>query len=103
MSGAIPLEWYICLASALFCIGILGVLLRRNTMMILMCIELMLNAVSLLFVAASSTHHDLSAQVSVFFIMIVAAAEVSIGLVLFAMIYKQNKSIDIEDWSTLKG
>lgn len=103
MNTIIPLDYYVGLATGLFSIGLLGVLLRRNTMMILMCIELMLNAVSLLFVAASATHHDLSAQVSVFFIMIVAAAEVSIGLVLFAMLYKHNKSIDLEDWSTLKG
>lgn len=98
-----PLSGYLLLSSGLFCIGVLGVLLRRNALIILMCVELMLNAVSLLFVAASAYHQDLSAQVGVFFIMIVAAAEVSIGLTLFAMMYRRKKSIDVEDWSMLKG
>jgi NADH-quinone oxidoreductase subunit K len=77
---AIPLNHYILLSAVLFAIGVMGVLVRRNAIIIFMCIELMLNAVNLLMVAFSAHHGDGKGQVFVFFIMAVAAAEVAVGL-----------------------
>lgn len=98
----IPLNYYLYLASAMFCIGVLGVLMRRNAIIILMCIELMLNAVNLLLVAFSAFHGDAKAQVFVFFIMVVAAAEVAVGLALMVLIYRNIKSLDINLLNKLK-
>src|SRR5262245_41708128 len=98
----IPMEWYFILTGLMFSIGVLGVLIRRNVIIVLMCIELMLNAVNLLMVAFSSYYHTLSAQVFVFFIMLVAAAEVTVGLSIFAMIYRKAKTTDIHDLTRLK-
>ena len=103
MIEMIPLSWVVVVAMALFCIGILGILVRRNALLVLMSVEMMLNAVNLLLVADSGAFHNLSAQVNVFFIMIVAAAEVSVGLVIVTMMYKRQKSLDITHWQTLKG
>ena len=75
-----PINYYIFLSIALFCVGMAGVLTRRNAIIIFMCIELMLNAVNLLLAAFSSYHGDSAGQVFVFFIMAVAAAEVAVGL-----------------------
>lgn len=94
---------YIILSSVLFCIGVLGVLLRRNTIIILMCIELMLNAVNLLLVSSSLVYQTLSAQIMVFFVMIVAAAEVSVGLAIVSVLYKKSKAVDVDHWHQLKG
>lgn len=93
---------YILLASILFAIGVLGVLFRRNTIIIFACIELMLNAVNLLLVSFSAAHGDPGGQVMVFFIMAVAAAEVAVGLAILAMIYRNVKSVDIGVLSKLK-
>ncbi len=98
----IPIDWYILLSAALFSIGALGVMFRRNAIIIFMCIELMLNAVNLLLVAFSSYHSDTSGQVFVFFIMAVAAAEVAVGLAILTMIYRNIKNIDIDLLSNLK-
>ena len=75
----VPLNYYVLLSTLLFCIGIIGVLFRRNAIIIFMCIELMLNAVNLLLVAFSTYLSDLAGQIFVFFIMAVAAAEVAVG------------------------
>ncbi len=99
----IPSEWYLILSAIVFCIGLCGVLIRRNAMSVLMCIEMMLNAVMLLLVAFSGYYRDFSAQIAVFFIMIVAAAEVAVGLVIFSMMFKKTSSIDLDDWGHLKG
>ena len=99
----IPLEWYLLLSTVLFTIGVLGVLFRRNAIIIFMCIELMLNAVNLLLVAFSSFHSDAAGQVFVFFIMAVAAAEVAVGLAILTMIYRNVKSIDIDLLGNLKN
>src|ERR1700740_757361 len=98
-----PIEWYILLSAALFTIGVLGVMFRRNAIIIFSCIELMLNAVNLLLVAFSSYHSDASAQVFVFFIMAVAAAEVAVGLAILTMIYRNIKNIDIDLLGNLKN
>ncbi|MCX6230551.1 MAG: NADH-quinone oxidoreductase subunit NuoK [Bacteroidetes bacterium] len=98
----IPLEHYILLSVALFSIGLLGVLFRRNTIIILMCIELMFNSVNLLLTAFSAYHSDPAAQVFVFFIMIVAAAEVAVGLSILVMMKRNVDSVDINLLNRLK-
>ena len=107
-----PINYYIYLSVALFCIGIVGVLTRRNAIVIFMCIELMLNAVNILLVAFSKMHHFKNAAVNasagtdgqlfVFFIMVVAAAEVSVGLAIIVMMYRNIHSVDINFLNRLK-
>ncbi|HVK46954.1 MULTISPECIES: NADH-quinone oxidoreductase subunit NuoK [Chitinophagaceae] len=106
------IEYYIVLSLALFCIGIAGVLTRRNAIIIFMCIELMLNAVNLLLVAFSKMHHlagaaanpmaGIDGQLFVFFIMVVAAAEVSVGLAIIVMMYRNVHSVDVNFLNRLK-
>ena len=98
----VPLLHYIWLSAILFSIGVMGVLYRRNAIVIFMCIELMLNAVNLLLVAFSRFHNDAGGQVFVFFIMAVAAAEVAVGLAILMMIYRNTKSTDIDFLNRLK-
>ena len=98
----IPLSHYIILSTLLFCIGVLGVLFRRNAIIIFMCIELMLNAVNLLLVAFSTYFGDAAGQVFVFFIMAVAAAEVAVGLAILTMIFRNTGSVDINFLNRLK-
>ncbi len=98
----VPLNWYLFLSSFLFCIGVMGVLFRRNAIIILMCIELMLNSVNLLLVAFSAYSGNSDGQVFVFFIMVVAAAEVAVGLSLLISIYRNTGSTDIDVLNKLK-
>lgn len=98
----IPMEHYLILCLALFSIGVIGVLFRRNTIVILMCIELMLNSVNLLLAAFSAYRSDSSGQVFVFFIMVVAAAEVAVGLSILVMMKRNVDSIDINLLNKLK-
>lgn len=98
----VPLNWYLMLSTILFTIGVLGVLFRRNAIIIFMSIELMLNAVNLLLVAFSSYLSDSKGQVFVFFIMAVAAAEVAVGLAILMMVYRNTKSSDIDVLNKLK-
>jgi len=93
---------YLMLSTVLFIIGAVGVMARRNSIILFMCIELMLNAVNLLLVSFSSLHNDAKGQVFVFFIMAVAAAEVAVGLAILSMIFRKTKSIDSELLSNLK-
>ena len=102
MINSIPINYYITLSTILFIIGAVGVMARRNAIIVFMCIELMLNAVNLLLVAFSTLHNDANGQVFVFFIMAVAAAEVAVGLAILSMIYRNIKSIDIDLLSKLK-
>ena len=99
----IPLEYFVILSSIMFCLGVLGVLLRRNAIIILGCIELMLNAVNLLLVSFSAYRGDAEGQILVFFIMVVAAAEVAIGLAIIMMMYRNKRSVDVEIFNKLKG
>ncbi len=99
----VPLTHYILLSSLLFVIGVLGVLIRRNAIVIFMSIELMLNAVNLLLAAFSAFRGDPAGQIFVFFIMAVAAAEVAVGLAIIVMIYRNTRSIDINLLNRLKG
>jgi NADH-quinone oxidoreductase subunit K len=107
-----PINFYIFLSVTLFCVGVAGVLTRRNAIIIFMCVELMLNAVNLLLVAFSKMHYlamkatnpnaGIDAQVFVFFIMVVAAAEVSVGLAIIVMMYRNTHSIDVNFLNRLK-
>jgi NADH-quinone oxidoreductase subunit K len=98
----VPIENYIILSSLLFCIGVMGVLFRRNAIIVFMCIELMLNAVNLLLASFSTYLSDPAGQVFVFFIMAVAAAEVAVGLAILTMIYRNTGSVDIDFLNKLK-
>jgi NADH-quinone oxidoreductase subunit K len=98
----IPLEYYLFFSTALFCIGVIGVLTRRNAIIIFMCVELMLNAVNILLTALSAYRSDPSGQVFVFFIMAVAAAEVCVGLAIIVMIYRNIRSTDVQLLNYLK-
>lgn len=111
-----PIQYYIALASTLFCIGVVGVLTRRNAIIIFMCIELMLNAVNLLLVAFSKIQtvsentanaavsvSGIDGQIFVFFIMVVAAAEVSVGLAIIVMMYRNTHSVDVNFLNRLKN
>jgi NADH-quinone oxidoreductase subunit K len=98
----VPLNYYIWLSTVLFVIGVLGVLYRRNVIIIFMCIELMLNAVNLLLVAFSAYHGDSTGQIFVFFIMAVAAAEVAVGLAILIVIYHNTRTTDINVLNKLK-
>lgn len=99
----IPVDYYMYLSAVLFSIGVFGVMYRRNSIILFMCIELMLNAVNLLLAAFATYFDDSRGQVFVFFIMAVAAAEVAVGLALLTMIYRNVKSIDINVLSNLKN
>jgi NADH-quinone oxidoreductase subunit K len=98
----IPIEYYLYLSATLFTIGVLGVLYRRNAIIVFMCIELMLNAVNLLMVAFSNYLNDGAGQVFVFFIMAVAAAEVAVGLAILIMMYRNTRTTDINILNRLK-
>jgi len=98
----VPLNHYILLSAIIFSIGVMGVLIRRNAIVIFMSIELMLNAVNLLLTAFSVYRGDAAGQVFVFFIMALAAAEVAVGLAIIVMIYRNTNSIDIKVLNRLK-
>ncbi len=98
----IPIEYYLYLSATLFTIGVLGVLYRRNAIIVFMCIELMLNAVNLLMVAFSNYLNDGAGQVFVFFIMAVAAAEVAVGLAILIMMFRNTRTTDINVLNRLK-
>jgi NADH-quinone oxidoreductase subunit K len=93
---------FVALAVILFVIGAVGVLVRRNAMVIFMCVELMLNAVNLAFVAFARLHGNLNGQVIAFFVMVVAAAEVVVGLAILMAIFRTRKSASVDDASLLK-
>lgn len=99
----VTIEWYIALCVVLFTIGSMGVLLRRNAIIIFMSVEMMLNSANLAFVAFARYLGDLNGQVLVFFVITVAAAEVAVGLALIVAIFRTKQSINIDDLNLLKG
>jgi NADH-quinone oxidoreductase subunit K len=99
----VTIEWYVALCAILFTIGALGVLIRRNAIIIFMCIELMLNSANLLFVAFARHLGDIDGQVLVFFVIVVAAAEVAVGLALIVTIFRSKQSINIDEINLMKG
>jgi len=98
-----PLAYYLGLSAILFILGIIGVLLRRNALVVFMSLELMFNAANLLFVAYATYYHVLTGQLVVFFVMVVAAAEVAVGLALMVAIFRTKHSIDVDQMNQLKG
>ncbi|MGK6350449.1 NADH-quinone oxidoreductase subunit NuoK [Parapedobacter sp. DT-150] len=99
----VPLNHYILFCSLIFTIGVIGVLIRRNVIIIMMSVELMLNSVNLLLTAFSAYSGDASGQVFVFFIMALAAAEVAVGLAIIVMVYRNTRSVDINALNRLRG
>lgn len=99
----VTVDWYVALSVILFTIGAMGVLTRRNAIIIFMSVELMLNAANLAFVAFARHYGNLDGQIFVFFVMTVAAAEVAVGLALIVAIFRNKNSINIDEINTLKG
>src|ERR1044072_8357463 len=97
------LNQFLFLAAVLFCIGVYGVLARRNGVLVLMSIELMLNAVNINLVAFGAFRHNVAGQVFALFVIAVAAAEVGVGLAIVLLIYRNKRSIDLSDIDALKG
>ena len=98
----IPLQHALYLSALLFCIGVVGVFLRRNVITVFMCIELMLNAVNLAFVAFSRALGSLDGQVLVFFVMTVAAAEAAVGLAIVIALHRHKDSLDLDAFNIMK-
>ena len=94
---------YLLLSAVLFAIGVAGVLIRRNAIVVFMCVELMLNAVNLSFITFAKTNGSLDGQVLAFFVMVVAAAEVVVGLGILVSIFRKRSSISVDDVNLLKG
>ncbi|RMF50801.1 MAG: NADH-quinone oxidoreductase subunit NuoK [Anaerolineae bacterium] len=99
----LPVTYYIALSAILFSLGALGVLIRRNLIVIFMSVELMLNAANLAFVTFARYYQSMNGQVFVFFVMAVAAAEVAVGLSLIVAIYRARRTINVDDLSEMKG
>jgi NADH-quinone oxidoreductase subunit K len=95
--------WYLALAAVIFCLGAVGLLVRRNPLVMFMCVELMLNAVNLTFVTFSRSLDDIGGQVVVFFVLVVAAAEVSVGLGIIVSILRRRPGTTADDLTLLKG
>jgi len=103
MAQTIPLSWYLAISAMLFTMGALGVLIRRNPLIIFMSVELMLNAANLAFVAFARSFGVLTGQIFVFFVMTVSAAEVAVGLALIVIIFRNKHSINVDLMNSLKG
>jgi NADH-quinone oxidoreductase subunit K len=100
---SVPGAWYLGLAAVLFTVGALGLLVRRNVLVMFMCVELMLNAVNLTFVTYARMLDDIGGQVVVFFVLVVAAAEVVVGLGIIVAIFRKRAGATADDISLLKG
>jgi len=103
LHGQVPLEGYLAVSGILFLIGVVGVLVRRNALIIFMCIELMLNAANLAIVAFADQLQQTDGQVFVFFVMAVAAAEVGIGLALIVNVFRARQTVYVDEVNLLKG
>lgn len=99
----VPTSYYLILSAIIFAIGVAGVLLRRNILIIFMCVEMMMNAVNLTFVALARHFHQLDGQIFVFMVMAVAAAEVAIGLAIVIAIVRHRDTTNVDDIHLLKG
>ena len=103
MLPEIPQSLYFALSATLFTIGAVGVITRRNAIIIFMCLELMLNGVNLLFIAAGNALNSLDGVIFVFFVMTVAAAEAAVGLAIFVMIFRLKGTVNVDQTNLLKG
>lgn len=100
--NAVPISWYLILGAILFTIGTVGVLIRRNVIVIFLSIELMLNAVNLVFVSLSRQLHSMDGQVIVFFIMTVAAAEAAVGLAIIISVFRNRETVNVDELNMLR-
>jgi NADH-quinone oxidoreductase subunit K len=98
----IPIPYYLALSAVLFTIGMVGVLTRRNVIVVFMCIELMLNSVNLTLVAFSAFHGNTTGQILVFFVMAVAAAEASVGLAIIITLFRNSRTVNIDEFNIMK-
>ena len=98
----VPISWYLMLGAVLFTIGAFGVLARRNVIVIFMSIELMLNAVNLVFVAFARQLHSMDGQVAVFFVMTVAAAEAAVGLAIIITVFRNRETVNADELNLLR-
>jgi NADH-quinone oxidoreductase subunit K len=98
----VPISYYLILAAALFCLGMFGVLIRRNALVVFMCVELMLNAANLTFLAFAKQNGSLTGHVSAFFVIAVAAAEASIGLAIVIAVFRSRGTVNIDEIRTMK-
>ena len=103
LQNGVPVSWYLTLSAILFVIGVSGFLLRRNIITVFMCIELMLNAVNLSFIAFAHQHKQASGQLFTFFVMVVAAAEAAVGLAIILTVFKNRSTLNIDEIDTLKN
>ena len=103
LKNGVPISWYLVLSAILFAIGVSGFLFRRNIITVFMCIELMLNAVNLSFVAFAHQHREVSGHIFTFFVMVVAAAEAAVGLAIILTVFKNRSTLNIDDVDTLKN
>src|SRR5580700_1005475 len=103
LNNGVPISWYLILSAVLFTIGVAGFLFRRNIITVFMCIELMLNAVNLSFVAFAHQHREVSGHLFAFFVMVVAAAEAAVGLAIILTVFKNRSTLNIDEISTLKN
>lgn len=100
---SVPLSWYLVLSAILFVIGTTGVLLRRNLIVMFMCVEIMLSAVNLSFIAFSRYYHDITGHLFAFMVIAVAAAEAGIGLALIINVFRHKQNIDVDHMNLMKG
>lgn len=98
----VDIKYYLILAAILFCLGMFGVLVRRNALVVFMCVELMLNAANLTFLAFARQRGDLAGHISAFFVIAVAAAEASIGLAIVIAVFRSRGTVNIEEIRTMK-
>jgi NADH-quinone oxidoreductase subunit K len=99
----VPVSYYLVLSALMFLVGCVGVIVRRNAIVVFMCIELMLNAVNVSFVALSRSTGNLDGQLAVFFVMVVAAAEAAVGLAIILSMFRSMKSVETTDSGELNG
>ena len=103
MSDIVTVEWYLILAAALFALGVAGVMIRRNVLVMFMSVELMLNSVNLTFIALSKELGLIEGQVAALFVMVVAAAEVTVGLAIIVAIFRARSSANVDEFAEMQG
>jgi NADH-quinone oxidoreductase subunit K len=103
LNNGVPISWYLILSAIIFALGVAGFLFRRNIITVFMCIELMLNAVNLSFVAFSNQHKQVAGHIFTFFVMVVAAAEAAVGLAIILTVFKNRETLNIDEISSLKN
>jgi NADH-quinone oxidoreductase subunit K len=103
LKNGVPTSWYLTLSALLFAIGVAGFMIRRNIITVFMCIELMLNAVNLSFIAFAHQRQQVSGHLFTFFVMVVAAAEAAVGLAIILTVFKNRSTLNIDEINTLRN